>query len=448
MTETKEKIRILAVDDSKEALEIIQRQLGSAGYEVRTASGVEEAVAVLEFSKVDMVITDIKMPKFDGFDLLRYIRENVSDTEVMMVTAYPRIEGAVQSIRDGAEDYLVKPFTEEELLSAVSQMKEKIIRRRTVHSEIRPVKSYGIIGQSPAIRKVFALIDKAASTLANVLISGESGTGKELVARAIHYGSERAQAPFVSVNCTAIPDTLLESELFGHVKGAFTGAGDSRAGYFQIADRGTIFLDEIGDASLNMQGKLLRVIQNKEINMVGSSRVRRVDTRIITATHKDLSAMVRKGQFREDLWYRLNVIEVHIPPLRERREDILYLTSWFAQKYAREMGREIPSFTDNALQALKNFNWPGNVRELENLVQRLVVVTDTPEIDVSDLPESMRFTVCTGKGTARTLAEVEAGHILNVMASVGGNKTRAAEILGVDRKTLRQKLMKAEKMEL
>ena len=438
-------IKVLITDDCLETLEVLQRQLTGAGYDVLKASSVEEAVGILEFKKVDLVITDLKMPKYDGLDLLRYVRENYNDVEIMMITGFPCIDSAVQSIKDGAEDYLTKPFTEKELLSAVHRMTEKLMRQRAIGEEIQTANVHGgIIGESDGIKKVFSLIDKAASTLANVLISGESGTGKELVARAIHYASDRSSAPFVSVNCTAIPDTLLESELFGHVRGAFTGARESRAGYFQIANGGTVFLDEIGDASQNMQGKLLRVLQSKEIQIVGSSKVRKVDTRIITATHKDLRALVKKGHFREDLYYRLDVVHIYIPALRERSDDILPLINFFAQKYAQEMVRPVPGFTDNALRAIKNYGWPGNVRELENLVQRLVVVVDEDMINITDLPEFMRFSVSSQPGSDRTLAEVEMAHIRNVLASVGENKTRAAEILGIDRKTLRTKLNKGK----
>lgn len=436
-------MKILAVDDCEETTEVISRQLTGAGFDVRTASGVEEAVTVLEFNPVDLVITDIKMPVYDGLDLLRYIRENFSNVEIMMITGYPCIDGAVQSIKDGAEEYLGKPFTEEELLAAVGRIEEKLIRRKAVQNDIKPVCHHGIIGQSDVMEKVYSLIGKAGTTLANVLISGESGTGKELVARAIHYNSSRSSAPFVSVNCTAIPDTLLESELFGHKKGAFTGARDSRTGYFQIADGGTIFLDEIGDASPNLQGKLLRVMQNKEIQVVGSSRVRKVDARIIAATHKDLVALIKKRNFREDLYYRLNVVNIPVPPLRERREDILQLLNYFARKFSREMDRSIPEFTDNALLTLKNHNWPGNVRELENLVQRLIVLSDTSLIDVTDMPDFMRFNVDQPVSSAKSLAEVEIEHIINVLKRVEGNKTLASQILEIDRKTLRRKLKKA-----
>lgn len=434
--------RLLAVDDNLNTLEIIKRNLNDEGYEVLTAQDVAKAVEVLELNDIDVVITDFKMPKTSGLDLVKHVRENYKDTEVIMITGYPSIEGAVEAVKKGADEYLVKPFTNVELLSAVQRVIEKLVRRRDIQSKQVPSKTYGIIGESAVMQEVFHLIEKAATTSANVLISGESGTGKELVARAIHYGSDRSAAPFISVNCTAIPETLLESELFGHIKGAFTGANESRAGFFQIADGGTILLDEIGDASSNMQGKLLQVIQNKEIFMVGSSRARKVDTRIIAATHKDLQALIKKENFREDLYYRLAVLDIGIPPLHKRGDDILLLVNYFSKKFSKEMNRPVPVFSDNALLMLKNYNWPGNVRELENLIQKLVVLIDKDSIDVVDLPPAMRFRVSPEKKASRSLAQVEAEHILNVLASVGDNKTRAAAILGIDRKTLREKIKK------
>ncbi|WP_373501364.1 sigma-54-dependent transcriptional regulator [Desulfococcus sp.] len=438
--QTPEKIRILIVDDIPETLEILRRQLCAAGFITSVAPGVAEAIGILEFNPVDLVITDMKMPRLTGLDMVRYIRENAAETEVIIMTAFPCIDNAIQSVKDGAEDYLTKPFTGDELLAAIERVREKILLRRSARMDAPPSESYGIIGESTAMRTVYSLIDKAAPILVNVLISGESGTGKELVARAIHYGGDRASAPFVSVNCTAIPDTLIESELFGHVKGAFTGAKENRTGFFQIADGGTLFLDEIGDASPNLQGKLLRVLQNKEILLVGSSRVRKVDTRVIAATHKNLQALVAKGLFREDLFYRLNVIDIPVPPLRDRENDVMILMNYFLNKFSKEMHRPAPRFSDNALHAILHYRWPGNVRELENMVQRIMVVVDEDLIDVVDLPRDMRGHVPSKTWTARSLAEVEAEHIAHVLAEVEGNKTRAAEILGIDRKTLRQKL--------
>jgi DNA-binding NtrC family response regulator len=432
--------RMLAVDDNPNALEVITRNLVKAGYEVVTAASVEAAVGVLAERDVDIVITDYKMPRHSGLDLIKHVRENHTDTEIIMITGYASIDGAVEAIKEGAEEYLAKPFTDTELLTAVENVLNKLIRRRNVRAEMKPEDCHGIVGNSAVMRQVFRLIAKAAPMNANVLISGESGTGKELVARAIHYAGPRSSAPFVPVNCTAIPDSLLESELFGHVKGAFTGANSSRAGFFQIADGGTIFLDEIGDASLNLQSKLLRVIQNKEIFMVGSSQVRKVDARIIAATHKDLAALVKKEHFREDLFYRLNVIDIHIPPLRERPEDVPPLVNYFVSLLCREMKQKPPSFSDKALEALINYSWPGNIRELENLLQRLLVIVEDDLIDVVDLPHPMRFCIGQSPGAQKTLAEMEAEHIARVLAEVDNNKTRAAEILGIDRKTLREKL--------
>jgi two-component system, NtrC family, response regulator HydG len=303
-----------------------------------------------------------------------------------------------------------------------------------------PADRFGLIGDSTAMRRVFNAITKAATVPTTVLITGESGTGKELVARAIHYNSPRGSARFVPINCGAIPQELFESELFGHVKGAFTGATESRAGFFQTADGGTIFLDEISEISPPLQVKLLRVLQDKEVWMVGSQRPQKVDVRIVAATNKDLTELIKKGSFREDLYFRLSVITIPIPPLREREDDKLQLANHFLHKYAEEMGVEVPKLSDRALDMINRYDWPGNVRELENLMQRLIVMSEGGVIDTSDFPSQMRFTVAREAGLNRTLADVEAEHIQNVLASVNGNKTRAAEILGIDRKTLRERL--------
>jgi DNA-binding NtrC family response regulator len=440
-----EKERILVVDDAPDTLEVLRRNLTSEGYQVLTASNVPEAIQLLEGVTVDLVITDLKMPGVSGLDLVRHVRENLRTTEVMMITGYPTIDGAVKAVKTGAEEYLTKPFTEEELLTAVRRALEK--QRQHRMARIRPEEalptSYGLIGRSEPMQEVFREIEKAASTSATVLISGESGTGKELVARAVHYHSSRASAPFVPVNCGAIPEGLLESELFGHIKGAFTGATETRAGFFQTADGGTIFLDEIAETRPPMQVKLLRVLQDKEVSMIGSSRPRKVDVRILASTNKDLSALVKRESFRDDLYFRLNVITIDLPPLRARGDDIFLLIFHFTVKFAKELNRPAPEFSDQALQVLRNYRWPGNVRELENVIQRLVVMTEGDLVEVPDLPSLMRFTPLRETGLARTLAEVEAEYIRNVLASVSGNRTRAAEILDIDRKTLREKLRKA-----
>ena len=433
---------ILVVDDAPETLEVLRRNLEAEGYRVLTAPGVPEALALLEAGPVDLVVTDYKMPKVSGLDLVRHVRENLKDTEVVMITGYASIEGAIEAIKTGAEEYLPKPFTDEELFEAVRRALGKRARRRAAEAgpSPEPAPLPGLIGESEAMQQVAAAIRKATETVATVLITGESGTGKELVARAIHYSSRRSAAPFVPVNCGGIPEGLMESELFGHVRGAFTGAVTSRAGFFLTADGGTIFLDEIGELGLPLQVKLLRVLQDKEVFMVGASRPRRVDVRILAATNKALGRLVERQAFREDLYFRLNVIAIEVPPLRSRGNDILLLARHFAEKYARELGRPVPRFTDTALQSLLAYSWPGNVRELENIVLRLVVMSDEDTIDVPSLPDAMRFTAPRPAELQRTLAEVEADHLRAVLASVGQNKTLAAKILGIDRKTLREKL--------
>ncbi|MDH4219076.1 MAG: sigma-54 dependent transcriptional regulator [Candidatus Aminicenantes bacterium] len=436
--------KILVVDDSPDTLEVLQRNLESKGYNVLTAAGAVEAIKILESMPVDLVITDLKMPEVDGLSLVRHVHENYKNTEVMMITGYPSIEGAVEAVKTGAEEYLAKPFTDEELFSAVRRVLEKLHMRKVAEKPPQPSREsrHGMIGESEAMRKVLVAIEKAASSLATILITGESGTGKELVARAIHYRSPRASAPFVPINCGGIPEPLLESELFGYVKGAFTGAVETRAGFFQTAEGGTIFLDEISETSLTMQVKLLRVLQDKDIFLVGARQAQKVDIRIIAATNKDLLTLVNKDEFREDLYYRLNVITIDIPPLREREEDILLLIKHFSTKFAKEFGKTVPSFSEEALQVLKSYDWPGNVRELENIIQRLIIMTEGDVIGIPDLPSLMRFSALRGVSPNRSLAEVEAEHIRIVLASVGGNKTQAARILGITRKTLRDKLVK------
>lgn len=433
---------ILIVDDTPSTLEVIRRNLMNRGYQVLTATDVPSALAILRARPIDLVITDFRMPGQTGLDLVRHVHENAPGVEVLMITGYPSVQGAVEALRHGAEDYLAKPFTDEELLNAVERALGKLKRKRLIQedSDLGTLAMKGFIGQSDAIRSVFEGIAKVASSGATVLITGDSGTGKELVARAIHYSGARGSSPFIPVNCGGIPESLLESELFGHAKGAFTGASSSRPGFFQAAEGGTIFLDEVSEMSIAMQVKLLRVLQEKEVPMVGATRPRKVDVRIIAATNKNLHALVRKGTFREDLFFRLNVITFTIPPLRDRGDDIILLARHFAAKYAAESGRSIPDFSDGALRTLREYSWPGNVRELENVIHRLIVMCEGERIDVSDLPDLMRFSALKGVGHLRSLAEVESEHIRNVMGISGGNLTRAAEILGIDRKTLREKL--------
>ncbi len=432
--------RILVIDDSPEAREVISRNLTAEGFQVLSAPGVPEAVQILDSDSLDLVITDLKMPKVGGIELIKHVRARSSDIGIIMVTGYASIESAVSAVKEGAEHYLAKPFTDSELLTAVRDVLEKVRFRRSGHgdNQTASVRSHGLVGESAAMRAVYEVMDKAASISATVLVTGESGTGKELVARGIHYGGTRAQAPFVPINCGGIPEGLLESELFGHVRGADTGATETRAGFFQTADGGTLFLDEISETSLAMQVKLLRVLQDKEIRMVGGTQQMNVDVRIIAATNKDLLDLVRRQLFREDLYFRINVINMEVPPLRDRDDDILLLAQHFVDKYSNELGREPPRFSDRVLEVLRSYHWPGNVRELENVIHRLVVMSEGAAVDVAELPSVMRFSVQHGVGRHLTLSQVEAEHACSVLASVDGNKTKAAEILGIDRKTLRE----------
>jgi two-component system, NtrC family, response regulator HydG len=437
-------IEILVVDDSPETVELIKRNLEAAEYQVYSATNVQSAVKLLHVLKVDLVITDLRMPGENGLELVRHVTENYKDVGTLVITGFPSIQGAVESIRIGAEEYLVKPFTDEELFRSVDRVLSRTLRKTKGETK-NPTTNFGIIGESEGMLSVFNTISKARNTNATVLINGESGTGKELVARALHYGSNGSAAPFVPVNCGGIPDTLLESELFGFVKGAFTGASETRAGFFQTADGGTIFLDEISNTSLAMQAKLLRILQDKEFYMVGSKKPIKVNVRIVAATNVDLLQLVKKGSFREDLYYRLNIISIDLPPLRARNGDILLLLDFFLKRYVRELARNTMQFSPKALKSLIAYDWPGNVRELQNLVHRLVIMADDNTIDTPDLPESFRFSVSRGNNLKRTLSEVEKEYIMDVLSANKNNISHAAQILGIDRKTLREKIRKDQK---
>lgn len=435
------KQQILAVDDSLEMLELLRRNLTNIGYNVLTVTNVMDAIKILESTDIDLVITDLQMPGINGIELVKHIRENYKNTGVLVITGYPSIKNAVETVKLGANEYLIKSFTKEELTHAVSNSLRLIENRKQKESKNKTkALIHGIIGDSAPMQKVFQSITKASRLKTTILLNGETGTGKELVARAIHYNSKESSAPFIAVNCGGIPETLLESELFGYVKGAFTGAQETRGGFFQAADGGSIFLDEIHNTSTAMQAKLLRVLQEKEINMIGSNKAQKINLRIIAAANVDLYQLVKKGLFREDLYYRLNVIPISIPPLRERSGDVNLLIHFFAEKYATESGLEKPIFSDRLLEALNSYDWPGNVRELENIIQRLVVMNEGNQIDVTELPRMMRFSINQQYNMNRSLKEVESEHINLVLAYAGGNKTKAAEILGIDRKTLREKI--------
>lgn len=436
------KYKILIVDDVKDSVELVSRNLEQAGYITFTATSPIKGSEILKNNEIDLVITDLRMPDIDGIAFTRYIKENFKNVEIIMITGYPSIESAVDAVKTGVSEFLPKPFTDDELFATVEKVLFKLKMKNVLNKEDKsnlPVYQ-GILGNSDKIKKIFELINKASQTSATVLITGESGTGKEMVARAIHYSSPRASQSFVPVNCGGIPEELLESELFGYVKGSFTGANETRAGFFQTADGGTIFLDEIGETSLSMQVKLLRVLQDKTVYMIGSRKPQKIDVRVICATNKNLEELVKKGIFREDLYFRLNVINIEISPLRERKEDIPLLLEYFSTKYSKELGKQKPTFTENAIKSLSEYFWPGNVRELENVVQRLIIVKEDNVIDVPDLPSLMRFNLPYRTDLTRKLSEVECEYIKDVYESQGKNKTRTSEILGIDRKTLREKL--------
>lgn len=441
------KEHILIVDDSHDMLEVLRRHLSDFGHNTFQASNVMDAVDILKGSKPDLLITDLQMPGVNGMQLVKYASENFPDLPVLVITGYPSVENAVDAVKSGAIEYLVKPFTKAELEAAVNKalLPTRGLPQNTRKEDTKTstLTYHGIIGQSDALEKTIDLIERIKDNKVTVLINGESGTGKELVARAIHYSGKFAKSPFIAVNCGGIPENLLESELFGYTKGAFTGADSSRAGFFQAADGGTIFLDEIGNASLQVQQRLLRVLQEKEVVMIGSTKPQKIDVRVIAATNGDLLEMSAKGTFREDLYYRLNVVNIETPPLRNRKDDIPLLANYFMGKFGREFNKPKLKIAPKAMELLMRYNWPGNIRELENTIQRCIIMADD-EIGVDQLPDYLKMAAPKTEvqsNTFQTLAEVEKKHIQKVLAAVDNNKTKAAEILGIDRKTLRGKLL-------
>lgn len=437
------KENILIVDDDLLILELIQRHLQSLNYHTYKAISVKEALEILKDTSIDLLITDLQMPDVDGLELIKYTSEHYPKIPKLVVTGFPSIEGALEVMKSGAVDYITKPFTKEELKKAVLKSLEINSKEDTV-SQVKVAethKSYGeLIGASLAMRKVTDVIDRLKNNKATVFIYGESGTGKELVARSIHYMGKYSSASFVAVNCGAIPENLLESELFGYVKGAFTGAEKDRKGFFQAANNGTIFLDEIGNASLATQLRLLRVLQEKEVVRVGSQKAEKVDVRVIAATNINLKDLIEKKRFREDLYYRLTVVEIKVPTLTERSSDIPLLVEKFLFKYGIEYKDRFIKITPEALEVLKNYYWPGNIRELENVIQRAIIMSDR-NVDVEHLPKHIKYQINFSKtDKLLSLKEFEKNYILKVLAATNNNKTKAAEILKIDRKTLREKL--------
>lgn len=439
------KENILIVDDNYDMLELLQRHLKSFNFHTYKASSVVEAIEVLKTTPINLLITDLQMPEINGIELIKYTSEHFPSIPKLVITGFPSVDTAINAVKSGALDYLIKPFTGEELKKAIQNCLKNNDLKPNQPIERKNLKETfysGIVGSSEEHYKLIDVIERVKDNRVTVLIEGESGTGKELIARAIHYNGRFASQPFITVNCGGIPESLLESELFGYVKGAFTGATETRAGFFQTADGGTIFLDEISNTSLAMQAKLLRVLQEKEFYMVGSKKPIKVNIRIVAATNVDLMQLVKKGLFREDLYYRLNIITIDLPPLRERGDDIVELLDFFLKKYLRELGKGAMHFSKKALQSLHDYSWPGNVRELQNLVHRLVIMADEDTIDTPDLPESFRYSATRARGLNRKLAEVEKDYISDVLAAHKNNISQAALILGIDRKTLREKLKK------
>jgi DNA-binding NtrC family response regulator len=441
--------RILVVDDEPAQRELVCGFLRKHGFDVVEAGGGREAVARFKQEVFDLVLTDQRMPDLSGLEVLEAVRSTSPETAVVIITAYGTIETAVSAVKAGAADYLTKPLNLDDLLHRVHRVRE---RQRLVaeNRELREAlaerhRVEGIIGDSGRMQEVLSLVRRVAPSDATVLIRGESGTGKELIARALHYASPRAAGPLVKVNCAALAESLLEAELFGHEKGAFTGAVASRKGRFELADGGSIFLDEIGDLPPHLQVKLLRVLQEREFERVGSSRPIKVDVRLLAATHRDLEALVRDGRFREDLYYRINVVTIVLPPLRERREDLPPLIEHFLRAFAGKNGKTVRGLTREAREALLRYDYPGNIRELENLIERAVVLTRDDVIGVEDLPLALEAPASEsgeGAGLVAAVEGLERRMIQEALAKADGTQTRAAELLGISERVLRYKLRK------
>lgn len=451
-----EKSHILVIDDEKNYLLVLEALLVDAGYTVTAIGDPETALALLDESEVDVVVTDMKMPRVSGREVLERVKKNWPYIPVLIMTAFGSIEAAVDVMKTGAFDYITKPFANDELLLSVQNAAELA----TVHRQYRILQEsmaerYGthqIIGRSKAMRDVLAMVARAAPSRSTVLISGESGTGKELIARAIHFSSPRDQGPFVGVNCMALNPGILESELFGHEKGSFTGAVAMRRGRFEQAHGGTLFLDEIGELTLDLQVKLLRVLQERRFERVGGGEELEVDIRVVTASNKDLLKLVEQGLFREDLYYRLNVVHIPLPPLRERREDIPLLVAHFTENLARDNGTPPKKFLPETLNMLTGYEWPGNIRQLQNVVERCVVLVPTEHISVDDLPPEVRDEETQFKSAvdllpvqldlADTLERIEAALVRRALVRADFVQVKAAELLGISKSLLQYKLKK------
>ncbi len=451
--------RLLIVDDEASMCEFLEIILEKNGYQVSSRQSARAAVKDIDTGTFDLVISDINMPEMSGLELLQLIKQKSPSTEVIMITAYASTDTAIQAMKRGAYDYITKPFNNDEILLTIKKaLKNSQLQRENQRLQQELEKRYGfgnLIGKSPAMLKVYELIQRVAQTRANILVTGESGTGKELVARAIHYTGPRKDKPFVTVNCGAIPEQLMESEFFGHEKGSFTGAIKTRDGYFAAADGGTIFLDEIGEIPPALQVKLLRVIQEKSFMRVGSTVERAVDVQVLSATNRDLESAVSEGSFREDLFYRLNVIKIDLPPLRERDSDIPLLARHFLQKYNQEYEHSIGDISQDAINILLNYSFPGNVRELENIIERGVIMETGESITPASLPPSLTRPAINGTRVGlrlpaegldleKTLAELEHQLINQALERCDHNKTKAAKLLGLSFRSFRYRLEKLD----
>ncbi|WP_305045752.1 sigma-54-dependent transcriptional regulator [Geoalkalibacter sp.] len=454
----KQPTQILVIDDEGHNRQALSLLLSHSGYQVQSAASGEEALEIMQKTPFEIIISDLFLPGVSGIDILKRVKEESPYTSVILITGNASAETAVEAMKEGAFDYITKPFNFEKLKVIVAKAVEKsrlVAENLYLRQQLRgKYKFDNIIGNSLAMQQVFSRMERIVNTDSTILILGESGTGKELVAKAIHYSSPRKEKPFIAINCGAIPAELLESELFGHVRGSFTGAVADKAGRFEAANGGTIFLDEIGTMPMHLQMKLLRVLQEQEVERVGSTRGIKLDVRVISATNANLEQEVRQGQFREDLYYRLNVIPIVLPPLRERREDIALLARSFLQKFCREMNRPLMSISPEAMTALEAYSWPGNVRELENLMERTVALTDGEIIGLRDLPASIAGQESGGVDRAilaprvteegidmnRIIGDIERAMIREALELGQGIKARAAALLGINRTTLVEKI--------
>ncbi len=439
-------MKVLVVDDEKNIRDSISKFLKLENMEVKTAENGISAKRLLKEEYFQAAVIDLKMPGMNGLDLLKWIKEEGPNIPVIMISAFGEINDAVSAMKLGARDYIVKPFDPEELsLKLKKLIEEKIVHDRVEIQEETAQQGLEWVGESPKMQEIKKLINKVAKSKTTVLITGESGTGKEIIARAIHSISPGDKFPFVAINVGGIPENLLESELFGYEKGAFTGANNRKPGMFELASNGTLFLDEIGDMPMQLQVKLLRVIQDKKIQRLGGITQIPINARIITATNKDLEKLVKEEKFREDLYFRINVINIHLPPLRERKEDIPHLINYFIKKFNKTMGKKISGMESEAIEALINYNFPGNIRELENIIERAFILADTDKITLKDLglPETTKKTKTTEKPdttNTKTLKQLEREAIIEALLKWEGNRTKASEELGITRRTLLNKI--------